>query len=111
MFVYLLLDNASPQKRTLNNSSPNIINSPVGKFFVEDEFNASHLLHNNKMISKSQPSISPTLHMKTDTIKKKLFVSQPSNSTQGKKSFFYIFHKYIIYLLCMTIKRTYYIIN
>lgn len=99
MYVYLLLDNASPKKQTLNNSSPNIINSPAGKFIVEDEFNTSHILHNNdKIILKSQPNISSTLHKKTDTIKKKLFVSQPSNSTLGKKKVFFnsFINRYII---------------
>ncbi|KAF0732694.1 DUF4806 domain-containing protein [Aphis craccivora] len=89
----------SPMIRNYNNvsSSPNIFNSPVGKFLVEDDHHDSPINHlmtspspkqNKSTIFMSQPNkltpdtpVSKTLM--TNNVKKKLCFSQPSNLSEG----------------------------
>ncbi|CAH1736579.1 unnamed protein product [Aphis gossypii] len=84
--------------RNYNNvpSSPNIFNSPVGKFLVEDDHDSpiNHLMtspspkQDKSTIFMSQPNKltpdTPVLKtLKTNNVKKKLCFSQPSNLSEG----------------------------
>lgn len=105
--------------RNYNNvsSSPNIFNSPVGKFLVEDDHHDSPINHlmtspspkqNKSTIFMSQPNkltpdtpVSKTLM--TNNVKKKLCFSQPSNLSEGNN----IIHILISYVILFFKKDRY----